>query len=54
MDILSIQYLRGVAAMMVVLVHLYPQLERMGYQGYWPHWLAAGVDISAAGRPTRR
>ena len=45
MDILSIQYLRGIAAMMVVLVHLYPQLERMGYQGYWPHWLAAGVDI---------
>ncbi|MEJ2894511.1 acyltransferase [Bordetella avium] len=45
MDILSIQYLRGVAAMMVVAVHLYPQLERMGYQGYWPHWLAAGVDI---------
>lgn len=45
MDILSIQYLRGVAAMMVVVVHLYPQLERMGYRGYWPHWLAAGVDI---------
>lgn len=45
MDILSIQYLRGVAAMMVVLVHLHPQLERMGFQGYWPHWMAAGVDI---------
>ncbi len=45
MDIISIQYLRGIAAMMVVVVHLHPQLERMGYQGYWPHWLAAGVDI---------
>ncbi len=45
MDILSIQYLRGIAAMMVVAVHLHPQLERMGYQGYWPHWLASGVDI---------
>lgn len=45
MDILSIQYLRGIAAMMVVVVHWHPQLERMGYTGYWPHWLASGVDI---------
>ena len=45
MEMLSIQYLRGIAAMMVVGVHLYPQLERMGYDHYWPHWLASGVDI---------
>lgn len=45
MEIFSIQYLRAVAAMMVVVVHLYPQLQRMGYQGYWPEWLGAGVDI---------
>lgn len=45
MEILSIQYLRAVAACMVVAVHLHPQLERMGYVGYWPHWMAGGVDI---------
>lgn len=41
----SIQYLRGVAALMVVVFHLLPQLHRMGYEGYWPDWLAGGVDI---------
>lgn len=45
MDIRSIQYLRGVAAMMVVFVHFYEQLHRMGYDHYWPDWLASGVDI---------
>lgn len=41
----SIQYLRAIAALMVVVFHLLPQLERMGYVGYWPNWLAGGVDI---------
>ncbi|RIQ13049.1 acyltransferase [Bordetella avium] len=45
MDIFTIQYLRSMAAMRVVAVHLYPQLERMGYNGYWLQWLASGVDI---------
>lgn len=41
----SIQYLRAIAALMVVVFHFLPQLERMGYAGYWPDWLAGGVDI---------
>ncbi|QEI07922.1 acyltransferase [Pigmentiphaga aceris] len=45
MTLLSVQYLRAVAAMMVVVFHLVPQLRRMGYDGYWPDWLAGGVDI---------
>ena len=45
MPLSSLQYLRGVAALMVVLVHLQLQLGRIGYQGYWPGWMAAGVDI---------
>lgn len=40
MDIISIQYLRGIAAMMVVVVHLHPQLERMATKAIgrigWP------------------
>jgi exopolysaccharide production protein ExoZ len=45
MPLFSLQYLRGVAALMVVLVHLQLQLGRVGYQGAWPDWTAAGVDI---------
>ena len=45
MTLLSIQYLRGLAALMVVVLHLGPQWEHMGYAGYWPDWLAGGVDI---------
>jgi len=45
MEVVSIQYLRGCAALMVVLFHLALQLHRVGYQGYWPHFLDAGVDI---------
>jgi peptidoglycan/LPS O-acetylase OafA/YrhL len=30
---------------MIVLFHLELQLHRVGYQGYWPHFLDAGVDI---------
>lgn len=41
----SIQYLRGVAAMLVVLFHVFPQLERMGYRGERPLALSAGVDV---------
>lgn len=45
MDVVSIQYLRAVAAMMVVVHHLHLQLARLGYDGSWPQWLPAGVDI---------
>jgi peptidoglycan/LPS O-acetylase OafA/YrhL len=41
----GIQYLRGVAAMMVVLVHVPVQLARFGHEGYWPRVFAAGVDL---------
>lgn len=30
---------------MVVVYHLYPQLIKMGYAGWWPHFLTSGVDI---------
>lgn len=45
MTLLSVQYLRAIAALMVVVFHLVPQLRRMDYTGYWPDWLAGGVDI---------
>jgi len=45
MRLISLQYLRGIAALMVVCVHLSVQLQRMEYQGYWPDWAASGVDI---------
>ena len=45
MELVSIQYLRAIAAMMVVLLHLHPQWERMGYANVWPDWMAGGVDI---------
>jgi len=45
MTLLSIQYLRAVAALMVVVTHLHPQWVRMGYDGAWPFWLISGVDI---------
>jgi len=41
----SIQYLRGVAAMMVVVFHLQGPLSRFGVKGDWPLALASGVDI---------
>lgn len=44
-EMVSIQYLRGIAAFMVVLFHLEVQLSKLGYEGYWPQGLAAGVDI---------
>jgi exopolysaccharide production protein ExoZ len=45
-EVVSIQYLRGCAALMVVLFHLALQLRRIGYEGYWPGFpLSSGVDI---------
>lgn len=48
-EYLSIQYLRGLAALFVVLYHLGEPLTRMGWldgrQGRWPLGLSAGVDI---------
>lgn len=44
-DLVSVQYLRGIAAMTVVMFHCFPQLERMGYTGKSFHSLSAGVDI---------
>ena len=44
-DIAAIQMLRGVAAAMVVFVHLDLQIERLGYGSYDLGWLASGVDI---------
>jgi exopolysaccharide production protein ExoZ len=41
----SIQYLRAVAAMMVLLYHLGLANSFLGDQPPRPHWLAAGVDI---------
>lgn len=43
--LMGIQYLRAVAALMVVVFHLEPQLERMGYAGFWPKGLSSGVDV---------
>lgn len=37
--------LRGVAALMVVIFHLFPPMLRLGYSGYVPHNLVSGVDI---------
>ena len=45
MAILSVQYLRGCAALMIVFVHLGLQLKRVSYEGQWPYFLSAGVDI---------
>lgn len=41
----TVQYLRGISAIMVVLFHCEVQLDRFGYVGPWPGWLAGGVDI---------
>ncbi|QQR35149.1 acyltransferase [Devosia oryziradicis] len=42
---LSVQYLRGVAALSIVVYHLHLQVDRLGYEGWWPSFLAAGVDL---------
>ncbi|MBU8543760.1 MULTISPECIES: acyltransferase family protein [Roseomonadaceae] len=41
----SVQYLRAIAAMMVVLFHMGVPLQRLGYEGSWPDWPARGIDI---------
>lgn len=42
---IGIQYLRAIAAVMVVVYHLQPQFGRMAYDGPWATGLASGVDI---------
>ncbi|RYD22170.1 MAG: acyltransferase [Spirochaetia bacterium] len=44
-ELIGIQYLRGLAAMMTVAFHLKSQYLRMGYTGEWPNGLSSGVDI---------
>ena len=44
-DIDSIQMLRGIAASMVVFVHIDNQLKYLGYRTLESGWLASGVDI---------
>jgi exopolysaccharide production protein ExoZ len=44
-EIASIQMLRGIAATMVVFVHLDVQLRRHALGGFDAAWLASGVDI---------
>lgn len=44
-DLIPVQCLRGVAAMMVVGFHAFPQIDRMGYAGNQHLSLSAGVDI---------
>ena len=43
-ELVGIQYLRGIAAIMVVVFHLKSSFERMGYAGP-PAGLSSGVDI---------
>jgi len=44
-ELVAIQCLRGLAAMMVVVYHCFPQLDRMGYQGLHLQSLSGGVDV---------
>ena len=44
-DIVSVQMLRGVAALMVVFVHLDVHLRRLQLGWIDSEWLASGVDI---------
>jgi len=45
LTLLSIQYLRGVAALFVVFYHCFVQVQRLGYAGPVPQFFASGVDI---------
>lgn len=42
---LSVHYLRGLAALLVVFVHIEFQLKRLDYEYPWPRSLEGGVDI---------
>jgi exopolysaccharide production protein ExoZ len=44
-DLIGIQYLRGVASTIVVLFHLLPQLEHLGYTLEIGSGLSGGVDV---------
>ena len=44
-ELLTIQYLRAIAALMIVLHHLPVQLHRLGYDGRWPEMFNSRVDI---------
>lgn len=44
-ELVMVQCLRGLAAMMVVLYHCFPQLDRMGYRGNHFQSLSGGVDV---------
>lgn len=44
-DIAPIQMLRGIAAAMVVCVHIQLQLSRLGFADVSQNWLLSGVDI---------
>ncbi|HEX4301330.1 MAG TPA: acyltransferase [Rhizomicrobium sp.] len=42
---ISIQYLRAIAALMVVVFHVFSEMTHFGYRGEWHVFLASGVDI---------
>lgn len=44
-DVISVQMLRGIAATMVVFVHVDLQLGRLHYPTLGTYWMASGVDI---------
>lgn len=44
-ELVGIQYLRGIAALMVLFFHLQVQLHRLGHDGPWPSGLLGGIDI---------
>lgn len=44
-EVRSIQYLRAIAALMVVFVHYEAPLVRLGYDGWLPKVFGSGVDI---------
>lgn len=44
-ELVGIQILRGIAALMIVIYHVQPQLSRMGHAFQGGEFLASGVDI---------
>ena len=50
-QLVSIQYLRAIAALMVVVYHARLHLDRLGLPAAGTDWLASGVDVffSSAG-----